>query len=177
VAEAGCGSFAVHARKAWLSGLSPKQNREIPPLRYGEVYRLKQSFPKLEIVINGGIMTLDAAAEHLRQVDGVMLGRAAYQSPFLLAEVDRRFFGETSAPTTREATVAGLVAYAQRKHAEGVPVKSITRHVLGLFNGLPGARAWRRHLSEAAHRADAGPEVIEEALALCQAAARRRDAA
>ncbi len=170
VAEAGCRSFTIHARKAWLSGLSPKQNREIPPLDYERVYRLKADFPALEIVINGGILDLEAAEAHLaRGVDGVMIGRAAYQNPYVLAEVDRRFFGDSAAPPSRAAVVRSLVSYAEAAGRRGVPVKSITRHILGLFNGLPGARQWRRHLSEAAHKSGAGPEVMLEALAQVEA--------
>jgi tRNA-dihydrouridine synthase A len=164
VAAAGCRSMTVHARKAWLQGLSPKQNREVPPLDYGRVYRLKEDFPELEIVLNGGVQSLDEAAQHLERVDGVMIGRAAYQNPYVLAEADRRVFGEDRPPPGREAVVRALLPYAAEQCAEGVPVKSITRHILGQFNGLPGARAWRRHLSEAAHRPGAGPEVIEAAL-------------
>ncbi len=170
VAEAGCRSFTIHARKAWLSGLSPKQNREIPPLDYERVYRLKADFPELEIVINGGILDLEAAEAHLaRGVDGVMIGRAAYQNPYVLAEVDRRFFGAAEGPPSRAAVVRALVPYAEAAAQRGVPVKSITRHILGLFNGLPGARQWRRHLSEAAHQPGAGPEVMLEALAQVEA--------
>jgi tRNA-dihydrouridine synthase A len=177
VAGAGCESFTVHARKAWLSGLSPKQNREIPPLRPDDVYRLKREFPDLEVVINGGVASLDEASAHLIRVDGVMLGRAVYQSPYLLADVDRRFFGEAAPAPAREAVVEGLIDYAARRCAEGVPIKAITRHVLGLFNGLPGARAWRRHLSEAAHRPGAGTEVLRDALALRARAEQERRAA
>jgi tRNA-dihydrouridine synthase A len=164
VAAAGCRSFTIHARKAWLEGLSPKQNREVPPLDYDRVYRLKEDFPELEIVLNGGVQSLDEAEAHLVRVDGVMIGRAAYQNPYVLTEADRRFFGAERPPPDREEVVRALLPYAAQQCAEGVPVKSITRHVLGLFNGLPGARAWRRHLSEAAHRPGAGPEVIEAAL-------------
>ena len=169
VAAAGCRSVTVHARKAWLSGLSPKQNREVPPLDYGRVYRLKQDFPALEIVINGGIGSLDAAAGHLAQVDGVMIGRAAYRDPYRLAEADRRFFGDPRPLPTRAEVARALLPYAEAACGRGVPVKSITRHILGLFNGQPGARAWRRFLSETAHRPGAGPEVIEAALSRVQA--------
>jgi tRNA-dihydrouridine synthase A len=177
VAAAGCRSITVHARKAWLQGLSPKQNRELPPLDYGRVYRLKADFPELEIVINGGVQSLDEAAAHLARVDGVMIGRAAYQNPYLLAEADRRVFGEDRPLPGREDIVRALLPYAEARCAEGVPVKAITRHILGLFNGLPGARAWRRHLSEAAHRPGAGPAVIEAALDLVRAQLEARGAA
>ena len=163
VAAAGCRSFTVHARKAWLDGLSPKENREIPPLNYDRVYRLKAERPDLEIVINGGIRSLDEAEAHLARVDGVMIGRAAYQNPCLLAEADRRLFGAPAPAVGRQAVVEAMIAYTRRETARGVPVKSITRHMLGLFNGLPGARAWRRSLSETAHRPGAGPGVIAAA--------------
>lgn len=176
VADAGCTSFTVHARKAWLQGLSPKENREVPPLRYPLVYRLKEERPELEVIINGGILTLDEAEGHLARVDGVMIGRAAYQGPYLLAEVDRRFFGESAPAPTREEIVARLLAYVRVQAEAGVPVKAITRHVLGLFNGLPGARAWRRQLSETAHREGAGPEVIEAAFERFLAAGARQAA-
>ena len=166
VAAAGCHSFTIHARKAWLQGLSPKQNRELPPLVYERVYRLKQDFPDLEIVINGGITSLDEAEAHLTRVDGAMIGRAAYQNPWILADADCRVFGDNDQQSERESVVRALLPYIARQCAQGVPVKAITRHILGLFNGLPGARAWRRHLSESAHRPGAGPEVIEAALEL-----------
>ena len=177
VAAAGCRTFTIHARKAWLSGLSPKQNREIPPLRYDVVYALKRDFPDLEIVLNGGVMDLDDAEAHLARVDGVMIGRAAYQSPYILAEADRRFFGEAAEPLSREAVIEAFLPYVERQLVRGVPLKCITRHMLGLFNGLPGARAWRRHLAEEAHKPGAGPEVILAAMACWRAAQDRRRAA
>ena len=164
VAATGCRSFTVHARKAWLQGLSPKQNREIPPLRYGEVHHLKRERPELEVVINGGILSLDAAVAQLEQVDGAMIGRAAYQDPYILAEVDRRIFGDARPAPSRHAVAEAMIPYAERVCAGGRSIRSITRHILGLFNGLPGAKAWRRHLSEAAGRPAAGPEIIREAL-------------
>jgi len=176
VAEAGCRSFIVHARKAWLKGLSPKENREIPPLRHAMVHRLKQDFPQLEIIINGGLTSLEAAAVHLEKVDGVMLGRAAYQDPWILAEVDSRLFGQADPVQSREEAVEKLLPWVREAHGQGLPVKVVTRHILGLFNGLPGARAWRRHLSEKAVLPGAGPEILEEALALVQAAEARRAA-
>jgi tRNA-dihydrouridine synthase A len=177
IAGVGCASFTIHARKAWLSGLSPKENREVPPLRYDVVYDLKRDFPDLEIVLNGGVQSLDDAEGHLAKVDGVMVGRAAYQSPYILAEADRRFFGATVPVRTREEIVADFLPYVDRQLTAGVPLKSITRHMLGLFNGLPGARAWRRHLSEQAHRPGAGPAVIEEALARWRRTQERQRAA
>lgn len=164
VAATGCRSFTVHARKAWLQGLSPKQNREIPPLRYGEVHRLKRERPELEVIINGGILGLEAAAAQLAEVDGAMIGRAAYQDPYILAEADRRIFGDGHPVPSRHEVAQELLPYAEKVCREGRSIRSLTRHILGLFNGLPGARAWRRHLSEAPGRPGAGPEVIEEAL-------------
>ncbi|HEX7007194.1 MAG TPA: tRNA dihydrouridine(20/20a) synthase DusA [Alphaproteobacteria bacterium] len=177
VRDAGCRTFIVHARKAWLQGLSPKQNREIPPLRHDVVHRLKRDFPELGIVINGGIATLDDAAAHLAHVDGVMIGRAAYHNPYLLAAADRVLFGETRAAPGREAVVEAMIPYAAEQRARGVPLSAITRHMLGLFNGEPGARAWRRTLSEQAHRAGAGVEVIERALAAARTASEMARAA
>ena len=164
VVGAGCETLTVHARKAWLSGLSPKQNREIPPLRYDVVYRLKQDYPDLTVILNGGVQDLDESLSHLDKVDGVMIGRAAYQSPYLLAEADQRIFGEASPVVSRAEVVMALMPYAERLADEGTPVKYLTRHILGLFNGEPGARLWRRYLSENAHLPDAGPEVLIEAL-------------
>ena len=177
VTGAGCRTLIVHARKAWLHGLSPKENRELPPLRPELVYRLKQAFPELEVILNGGVEDLDQAAAHLDHVDGVMIGRAAYRNPYVLAEVDRRFFAEPRPAPTREAVARALLAYVAERQARGVPLKAITRHILGLFNGQPGARAWRRHLSTAAQRPGAGPEVIEQALERALAARRARQAA
>ncbi len=162
--DAGLKTLIVHARKAWLSGLSPKQNREVPPLRPDTVYRLKDAFPDLEIVLNGGIESLDMAADHLTRVDGVMLGRAAYRNPYVLAGADRRFFGVSDPVPGREDIVRALLPYVETQTAAGVPLKNITRHILGLFNGIPGARAWRRYLSEETCKPGAGPKVIEEAL-------------
>lgn len=177
VADSGCRALIVHARKAWLAGLSPKQNREVPPLRPEAVYRLKERFPELEVILNGGIEDLDRAAAHLAQVDGVMIGRAAYRNPYLLAEVDRRFFGDIKPALDREAVIRALLPYVSDRLSRGAPLKGMTRHILGLFKGLPGARAWRRHLSTEAHRPGAGPEVIEAALVLALAAQRAREAA
>lgn len=164
VSAAGCNSFIVHARKAWLKGLSPKENREIPPLSYATVYQLKRDFPHLEIIINGGILTLDQAATHLQQVDGVMIGREAYHNPWILAEADRRLYGDDHPIASRHQLVEQLLPFVEAQFAAGIPVSKVTRHILGLFNGQPGARAWRRHISENAHRKGAGPEVIIDAL-------------
>jgi tRNA-dihydrouridine synthase A len=172
VAGAGCVHFVVHARKAWLKGLSPKENRDIPPLNYGRVHRLRARRPDLVIAINGGITTIEQAEEQLAHVDGVMVGRAAYQNPYMMAVVDQRLFGITKPAPEREAIIEAFLPYVERQLARGVPLNAMTRHILGLFNGMPGGRAWRRHLSENAHRPGAGIEVIREALAQCLA--RRR---
>ncbi len=165
VAESGCDTFLVHARKAWLQGLSPKENREVPPLRYEVVQRLKRERPELTIVLNGGLVELDAVEAALAWADGVMLGRAAYQDPWMLAAVDRRLFDEAGPAETRGAVVEGLVALGERMAADGLPLKWLARHTLGLMNGLPGARAWRRTLSEGMQRPDARPELFRQAAA------------
>ena len=166
VAKAGCETFIIHARKAWLKGLSPAENRDVPPLDYPLVHAMKAARPDLTIVINGGINDLDAAMPHLDAVEGVMLGRAAYQTPWVLADVDHLIFDEDAAPPDRWSVAEAMVDYAARRGAEGVPLKSITRHMMGLFHGLPGARSWRRMLSEQARDADASPKLIREAAAL-----------
>ena len=148
VSEAGCSVFTVHARNAILKGLSPKQNREVPPLKYEFAYRLKQDFPGLTIVINGGIKTIEEIRRHLAHVDGVMIGREAYHNPYLLAAFDREFFGIDTPVVTREAVEAALAIYAGQQASQGVPRHSIMRHTLGLYRGLPGARAWRRSMSQ-----------------------------
>lgn len=160
--RAGVSVFAVHARKAWLSGLSPKENREIPSLDYAVVYALKQARPELTIIVNGGIGSLEEATEHLNHVDGVMLGRAAYQNPALLADVDRRFLG--GEPRDVNAAVDAYLDYIAARLEEGVPLNAMTKHMLGLFHGLPGARQFRRHLSENATRKGAGLSVLRDAL-------------
>ncbi|MDB6060453.1 MAG: tRNA dihydrouridine(20/20a) synthase DusA [Verrucomicrobiaceae bacterium] len=165
IASTGCDTFIVHARKAWLKGLSPKQNREIPPLQYENVYQLKQEFPDLTIVINGGIESLDACHSHLDNVDGVMLGRSAYQTPYLLSTIDRDFFADTSLPKAREQIIDELIPYIEQQLLNGTTLHAITRHILGLYQGLPGARQFRRILSERAPRTSAGVQVLKEALA------------
>jgi tRNA-dihydrouridine synthase A len=165
VAAAGCRTFIVHARKAWLQGLSPKENREIPPLSYDTVYRLKRDFPQLEIIINGGITDLDQAEAHLQQVDGVMIGREAYHNPWILAEADRRIFQVDSPATTRLAVVEALLPFVETQLAQGVPLNRITRHILGLYHAVPGARKWRRTLSERAHLAGADARLLQQAAA------------
>ncbi len=164
VFEAGCRTVIVHARKAWLSGLSPKQNREIPKLNYARVYELKQQFSDLEVIINGGIESLEDADRHLQRVDGVMMGRAAYQNPYLLAGVDGHFYGEPHCPS-REEVLAGLKPYIERELAAGTRLHAITRHILGLYAGQPGARSWRRYLSEHARLPGRGAELLDDALA------------
>ena len=167
--EAGVGVLAVHARKAWLQGLSPKENREIPPLDYERVYRLKREFPQLVVVINGGITTVEQVQAHLAQVDGVMLGRAAYHDPYLLAQVEAALYGEPL--RSREEVLRQLRPYVEAELARGAALKHISRHLLGLFQGEPGARAFRRTISEGAHLPGAGWELIERALAPCSIAA------
>ena len=168
VAGTGCRTFIVHARKAWLDGLSPKDNREIPPLDYDRVYRLKASRPKLEIIINGGIEDLDAAERHLGRVDGVMLGRAAYQTPYILAEVDRRFFAAAAEVPLRAEVIERLLPHVEQHLAAGGRLNNVARHVLGLYHGQPHARAFRRHLSERAVKDGAGVGVLLEALAIAE---------
>jgi tRNA-dihydrouridine synthase A len=164
VSQAGVTVFIVHARKAWLKGLSPRENREIPPLNYDRVYRLKQRRPELEIIINGGIATLDDAEAHLAHVDGVMLGRAAYQTPWVLGEVDSRLYGAPAAVQARGDAVARMKPYVARQLAAGVHLHAITRHMLGLFHGVAGGRWWRRVLSEDAVKPGAGLDVLDRAL-------------
>ena len=160
---AGVTTFIVHARKAWLEGLSPRENRDVPPLDYELVYAVKREKPHLTFVINGGIANLDECERHLMQVDGVMLGRAAYHSPAMLAEVDARFFAGEERDV--EKAVEAYLAYVERKLSEGVPLNAMSKHLLGLFNGQPGARAFRRHLSENATRKGANIQTLRDALA------------
>ena len=165
VAESGCSVFIMHARKAVLAGLSPKQNRDVPPLHHDWVYRLKQESPGLDIVINGGIDSLEAVKNHLEHVDGVMLGRAAYHTPWLLAECQQWFF-EGSAVMQREDIIECMSIYLEKQAEAGTAVKHISRHLLGLFQGLPGAKAWRRYLSENAYRDDNNTQLLNQALAV-----------
>lgn len=164
VADTGCNTFIVHARKAWLKGLSPKENREIPPLQYDKVAQLKKDHPELEIIINGGITTLEQSLNLLDKVDGVMLGREIYHNPYLLAEVDQKIYGIDKPVVSREEVIEGFIAYAEEQLARGVRLNYITRHILGLYQGLPGARKFRRVISEQAHKPNAGIEVIKAAL-------------
>ena len=165
VVAAGADAIWVHARKAWLEGLSPKQNRDIPPLDYERVYRLKQRLPEVFIGINGGIATLDDAEAHLLHVDGVMLGRAAYHQPGILAAVDRRFYGAPAAPVDPRAAVGAMIPYIERELAAGTRFAQITRHMLGLFHGMPNARTWRRILTVDGAKPSAGVDVVYRALA------------
>jgi len=166
VAEAGCQQFVIHARKAWLKGLSPKENREIPPLNYERVYQLKRDFPQLDISINGGIKTLTDAQQHLQQLDGVMIGREAYTNPYLLSQVDALLYQDHWAVPSQHQLVRLMVPYIQQQMQQGARFWHIARHMLGLFQGMPGARQWRRLLSEQGHLASAEPELLLQALAL-----------
>ena len=166
VAAAGCSVFIVHARKAWLQGLSPKENREIPPLNYPWVYQLKKDFPHLTIVVNGGIQTIEECQDHLDHVDGVMLGREAYQNPWMLAQVDEALFGMDSPLKSRDDVILKLLPFAEQHLAQGGQLNHITRHILGLYQGIPGARKFRRHLSENAYKKEAGISILAEAHAL-----------
>lgn len=166
VSQIGCKTFIVHARNAWLQGLSPKENRDIPPLRYETVHRLKSDFPKLEIIINGGIKGLDSAKEQLEHLDGVMIGREAYQNPWILAEADKKIFCDNHPIPNRHEIIDRLMPFVQKEFELGTPLNRITRHILGLFQNQPGAKAWRRHISENAHRPEATPDLITQAAKL-----------
>jgi tRNA-dihydrouridine synthase A len=163
VAAAGARTFIVHARKAWLKGLSPKENRDVPPIDYDRVYRMKARRPELTIIVNGGIGSFAEAADHLAHVDGVMLGRAAYQDPYILAEVDQRLFGAEEPAPSRLEVLDSFMAYAEGELARGVRLNQMTRHILGLFHGQPRARAFRRVLAENAHLDGAGLDVLKAA--------------
>ena len=165
VSSAGCTSFTVHARKAWLTGLSPKENRTIPPLRYDVVYQLKRDFPHLELILNGGVTTLEQARAHLEHVDGVMIGREAYSNPYILALADTLFFGDDSPAPTRREVLERLIPYIAEMREQDVYVSRVTRHILGLMQGKVGARAFKRHISENAYWEGAGVEVLLEAMA------------
>ncbi len=167
VAQGGCQTFIIHARKAWLKGLSPKENREIPPLQYAVVAAIKRDFPELRIILNGGILDLDQAEQELTRFDGVMIGRAAYHNPYLLAEVDRRFHGDERPFPSRHDIVEALLPYMAERLAVGERLHNLTRHVLGLYHGQPGGRAFRRHLSEKAGKYTGGAELLREAARFC----------
>lgn len=164
VANGGCRTFIIHARKAWLQGLSPKQNRELPPLRYDVVYRLKQDFPELEIVLNGGLSSVPQAQMQLNHVDGVMLGREVYRNPYLLATVDELFFADNTVPPSRHEVIKRYLPYIDAQLVQGVPLSRIMPHIMGLFQGLPGARGWRRELSGNAPSRNFGKDIVERAL-------------
>ncbi|OEY67129.1 tRNA dihydrouridine(20/20a) synthase DusA [Marinobacter sp. X15-166B] len=166
VAAAGCRTFVVHARIAILEGLSPKENRDVPPLKYDWVYRLKTRYPHLEIIINGGIKSMEECHQHLLHTDGVMLGREAYHNPWLLTRVDPQLFGEPAPVASRHEALRRMMPFIESELARGVYLGHISRHLLGLFHGRPGGRQYRRHISENAYRPGAGVEVIEAALAL-----------
>ena len=168
VAEAGCRTFIIHARKAWLNGLSPRQNRSVPPLQYDLVYRLKQDFPHLEIIINGGITSLAEVRSHLLRVDGVMLGRAVCNNPYMLVGVDKNLFGVNNITATRIQILHKYMNYMEKEIANGERLYAMSRHILGLFHGQHGARAYRRHLTTYAHKLNAGVEIVNEALALTE---------
>ena len=159
-----CESFAVHARKAVLTGLSPKENRKVPPLMYERVYQLKRDYPHLEIVLNGGVQTADQVAAHLEHVDGVMIGRAAYHDPYLLAQLEQRFLNQDFVLPSRSDIALSMLDYIEKEVSRGCRLHNITRHMLGLYAGQPGARRWRRALGEQACRPDAGPEVVLQAV-------------
>jgi len=162
--EAGVDALIVHARNAWLNGLSPKQNRNIPPLKYDWVYRLKQDFADAEIIINGGIKSLESSLDHLQQVDGVMLGREPYQNPYMLHNIDHVIFADTSSQfKSRHTLLQEIYPYIERHLAEGMPLTKMVRHIIGLFHGEPNARQWRRYLSENAYRKSAGMQTLFEA--------------
>ena len=164
VSEAGCQTFIIHARKAILQGLSPKENREIPPLNYPRVFAVKAAFPELTVVINGGITSLQQASELLGEVDGVMLGREAYQNPFILHAVDSLYFGEPEATSNRADCLRAYLPYMEAELSRGTPLNHMTRHLLGLFKGQAGGKQFRRHLSENSHKPGAGISVLTDAL-------------
>ncbi len=164
IANAGCKTFIVHARKAWLQGLSPKQNREVPPLEYEHVFQLKRDFPHLEIIINGGISTLEQTQELLASVDGVMMGREAYHNPYILAEVDQKIYNDKQPIPSRVQVLEKFSRIIEKELSKGIKLSHMTRHILGLYQGVPGARKFRRYISENAHRRDAGIDVLYQAL-------------
>ena len=173
VAASGCSTFLVHARKAWLQGLSPKQNREVPELNYDRVYQLKKDFPDLEFIINGGISTLDESVTHLNNIDGVMLGREAYTNPYILSQVDRIIYDDEKPIKTREKIAEEFVEYVDNEMAKGVKLNAMTRHILGLYHGMPGARQFRRHISENAYKSTATIDVLINALKFTSGASTR----
>ncbi|MBL53240.1 tRNA dihydrouridine(20/20a) synthase DusA [Marisediminitalea sp.] len=173
VANAGCDTFIVHARKAWLQGLSPKENRDIPPLNYPRVYQLKQAHPELTIDINGGITTLAQTDEHLQHVDGVMIGREVYANPYILAEVDKRYYQDDTPVLTRDEIVTAMQTYIDRQDAPYFKPWHAVRHMLGLFQGQPGGRVWRRYLSQNGTGKQPDPQLLTNALAAMKETAQR----
>lgn len=168
IADTGCDTFIVHARKAWLKGLSPKENREVPPLRYELVYQLKQEFPELKIMINGGIKTIEQCLTLLEQVDGVMIGREAYQNPYFLAEVDHAIFGDDSPIRSRAEILRTFMQYCDLQLEKGARLHHMSRHILGLYQGQPRARMFRRHITEHANKPGAGTEILQQALEIVE---------
>ena len=168
IADAGCENIIIHARKAWLKGLSPKENRDVPPLNYPLVYDIKKQYPNLNITINGGVQSLDEAENHLKFVDGVMIGRVAYHNPYTLIDVDSRFYGETKINKSRHEILMEYYPYIDQQLSKGIKLSQISRHILGLFQGLPGARAWRRYISENANKSGANCKVIKDAAKFVQ---------
>lgn len=164
ISATGCKTFIIHARKAWLQGLSPKQNREVPPLQYTVVYDIKKDFPNLTIIINGGIKTLVQTQEHIKFVDGVMIGREAYSNPYFLAELQQHYFSDTV--LLRDEVIQAFIPYIEKQLKTGTRLNQITRHILGLFTGQRGAAAWRRYLSENAYKHQAGVDIIQQAMQL-----------
>ena len=164
VAQAGCQTFIVHARKAWLKGLSPKENREIPPLNYALVYELKQAFPQLEIIINGGITTLEQCQHHLQWVDGVMVGREAYHNPWLLAQVDSQLYATPDSFNQRKAVIDAFIPYVEQQLSQGGTLAPMSKPILGLFQGIAGARYWRRYISENAFKPNADAKILLQAM-------------
>jgi tRNA-dihydrouridine synthase A len=178
VSKAGCETFVVHARKAWLKGLSPKENREIPPLNYDRVHRLKASFPNLNIILNGGLETLEQGEPHLENLDGMMLGRAAYHMPWVMAEVDSKIYGATNPCATRRDAVIAMLPYIEQQLSRGLFLHRITRHMLGLYHSQPGGRMWRQIISTESCKPGADVKVIMRALEVVEEqAARQADAA
>lgn len=171
VADSGCQTFIIHARKAWLQGLSPKQNREVPPLNYDLVYQIKRDFPDLEIIINGGIASVEACHHHLQFVDGVMLGREPYQNPMLLVAIEQQLFGQSDYQPSRRDILMAYLPYVRAQMAQGVALNHITRHILGLYHGIPGGKVFRRVLSQRAHQRDSDADLILEAITASERAA------
>ncbi|MCK5896513.1 MAG: tRNA dihydrouridine(20/20a) synthase DusA [Cocleimonas sp.] len=164
VSLSGCNTFIIHARKAWLKGLSPKENRQIPPLNYELVYQIKREYPQLEIILNGGIKTLEESQYHLRHVDGVMLGREVYHNPYVMIQVDADIYNIARPIASRKQLLHQYFSYIEEKLVEGVPLKHMSRHLLGLFQGQAGAKAWRRYISENAHKKGADITVLQRAM-------------